>query len=117
MTGNPDPIKEIEVARGFWSRFRGWMGRKPLPGTALLIYPCSSIHTFFMRESIDVAFLDQEGRVLLIVEGLRPWRVSPWIREAVAVMEMPEGRARKSGINEGEMLPSPLAELARNFFD
>lgn len=115
MAGDSEPIKEIEVARGFWSRFRGWMGRNPHPGTALLIYPCSSIHTFFMRVPIDVVFLDQEGRVIMIIEGLMPWRVSPLVREAAAVLEMLEGQARKSGIKEGEMLPSPVAELVLTY--
>ncbi len=117
MAEKMDQIKEIEVARGFWSRFWGWMGRHPRPGAALLIFPCSSVHTFFMRESIDVVFLDPEGRVIQVIEGLVPWRVSPWVREAVAVLEMPEGGARKSGIREGEMLPTPVAELVRIYFD
>ena len=77
MTLKPAEITEVEIARGFWSRFRGWMGRKPLPGTALLIYPCSSVHTFFMQAAIDVVFLNSEGRVVKLVEGLKPWRVSP----------------------------------------
>ncbi len=118
MATNFHRIQEIEVAWGFWSRFRGWMGKKPLPqGTALLICPCSSIHTFFMREPIDVAFLDRSGRVLSVIEGLRPWRVSPWIRKAVAVLEMPAFGARISGIKEGEKLPSPLAELVSNLIE
>ncbi|MGI6550493.1 MAG: DUF192 domain-containing protein [Syntrophomonadales bacterium] len=117
MAEKLDQIKEIEVARGFWSRFRGWMGRNLRSGTALLIYPCSSVHTFFMREAIDVIFLDSDGRVIQVIERLLPWRVSPWVREAVAVLELPEGRARKSGVKEGELLPTPIAELVRNYFN
>jgi|GEM_PF-361060 len=116
MAEKTDQIKEIEVARGFWSRFRGWIGRIPLPGTALLIYPCSSVHTFFMRVSIDVVFLNPDGRVIMIIEGLRPWRISPFVSQAAAVLELLEGEARKSGIKEGDMLPSPVAELVLNYF-
>jgi len=116
MTVKSAEITEIEVARGFWSRFRGWMGRKMLPGTALLLYPCSSVHTFFMRAAIDVVFLNSEGRVVKLVEGLKPWRVSPVVFQAIAVLEMPAGDARRSGIREGERLPSPLAELTGIYF-
>ncbi|NLW45457.1 MAG: DUF192 domain-containing protein [Syntrophomonadaceae bacterium] len=116
MAVKPSEITEIEVARGFWSRFRGWMGRKPLPGTALLIYPCSSVHTFFMRTAIDVVFLNSDGLVVKLIEEMRPWRVSPIVLKAVAVLEMLAGDARKSGIREGERLPSPLAELTGTYF-
>jgi len=117
MVARTAEIAEIEVARGFWSRFRGWMGRKPMPGTALLIYPCSSVHTFFMRTAIDVVFLSSDGQVVKLIEGMRPWRVSPIVFQAVAVLEMLAGDARKSGIREGERLPSPLAELTSTYFD
>ena len=116
MTLKPAEITEVEIARGFWSRFRGWMGRKPLPGTALLIYPCSSVHTFFMQAAIDVVFLNSEGRVVKLVEGLKPWRGSPGVLQSIAVLEMAAGDARKSGIREGERLPSPVAELTGNYF-
>jgi hypothetical protein len=33
-------------------------------GSALIIAPCNSIHTFFMRFDIDVVFVARDGRVL-----------------------------------------------------
>jgi uncharacterized membrane protein (UPF0127 family) len=43
-------------------------------GEVLVLVPCSSIHTFGMREPIDVAFVDCRGRVLESVQGLMPNR-------------------------------------------
>jgi len=93
------------------------MGRRPLPGTALLIYPCSSVHTFFMLEPIDIVFVDRQGQVLSVMERLGPWRVSPWVREAAAVIEMPAGSAASLGFRAGKFLPAPWAEIIRTIMD
>jgi uncharacterized membrane protein (UPF0127 family) len=69
--------EEVAVARGIWSRFWGLMGRKRLPdGHGLLLAPCSSVHTFFMRFPIDVIFLDRHSVVVKIVHSMRPWRTA-----------------------------------------
>jgi len=74
------------------SRMRGLLGRGRLePGEALWIAPCAMIHTFFMRFSLDVVFLDAELRVLRVIERLRPWRVSPWVPWARSVLELEAG--------------------------
>jgi uncharacterized membrane protein (UPF0127 family) len=36
------------------------------------LLPCGSIHTFGMREAIDVAFIDKHGLVLKAVCDLQP---------------------------------------------
>src|ERR671922_1038887 len=67
--------ESCRVADRFASRLRGLLGRRGLaPGEGLLIRPASSIHTFFMRFPIDVAFLDRDGVVVKVVPNLSPWR-------------------------------------------
>jgi uncharacterized membrane protein (UPF0127 family) len=69
--------EEVAVARGVWSRFWGLMGRGRLPeGHGLLLAPCGSVHTFFMRFPIDVIFLDRESVVVKIVHSMKPWRTA-----------------------------------------
>ncbi len=49
------------VAKKFWERTKGLMGQPYLEhGSGLLIEPCNSIHTCFMKFSIDVVYLDRE---------------------------------------------------------
>ncbi len=57
--------KEIELTEcnSFWSRFRGFMLVKNID-RALLFRNCNSIHTFFMRDNIDVIMCDGDGNVL-----------------------------------------------------
>ena len=78
-----------EVARTFWQRFKGLMGRKTLPrGEGMLILKCNSIHTCFMRFPIDATFLDRDDNVVKVVHNIRPWRLCVWGgHRAVKVLE------------------------------
>lgn len=69
-------------ARGLLGRSRSWLGE----GGVLLIVPCDSVHTFGMRELIDVAFVAANGEVLKVVSRLSPWRIIGCCG-AVAVVE------------------------------
>jgi uncharacterized membrane protein (UPF0127 family) len=83
---------KVELAGDARSRSRGLLGRDSLPaGEGLWIVPCPMIHTFFMRFSIDVLFLDKEMRVVRVMEDLKPWRLSPWVWRAHSVLELPAG--------------------------
>ena len=58
-------------------RMVGLLGRSQLEtGEGLVLDRCYGIHTFFMRFSIDVLFLDQNYTVLRAVESLAPFRTS-----------------------------------------
>src|SRR3954463_1050851 len=64
-----------------------WLRAVP-PGHALLIPDCRSVHTFGMRFSIDVTFLDERGRPLRVERAVPPRRVL-MCRGAFAVLERP----------------------------
>lgn len=81
-------LERVTIAQSPLSRFKGLMGKKNLPENAgLLLKPCNSIHCFFMRFPIDVAFLDKEDRVLKVISNLRPGRISPIVWKAAYVVE------------------------------
>ncbi|TWU31134.1 DUF192 domain-containing protein [Novipirellula artificiosorum] len=76
------------IADTFRSRAVGLLGRRKMGiDEAILIRPCKSVHTFLMRMSISVAFVDQSGKVLSVVDHLPPWRVVMGPREAKFVLE------------------------------
>jgi uncharacterized membrane protein (UPF0127 family) len=100
----------LEVALTGWQRFRGLMFRGGMgPEEGLLIPGCRSVHTFFMRFPIDLAYLDGEMAVARVVEGLKPWRLS-WCRGAHAVLELSAGRAAEAGLAAGDRLGVRQAE-------
>ena len=85
---------------------RGLLGKRGLDrGEGILLQPAGSIHTMFMRFTIDVVFLDGENRVLSIEPDLKPWR-SARARGSKAVLELPAGRAADVGLRVGDHLVS-----------
>src|SRR5207253_3120640 len=92
------------VADTFLPRLRGLLGRRGLaPGEGLLLRPCSSIHTMFMRFAVDVVFLDRELRVVHVVPNLRPWRLAA-SKGARSVLELAAGESDPRRIRAGEAL-------------
>ena len=95
----------VEVAGSFVRRGLGLMFRSELPpGQGLMITPCNSIHMLFMRFPLDVAFLDRDGRVLHVLHGIRPWRVSRIVRGARSALELPAGTLAAAGVELGTVL-------------
>jgi uncharacterized membrane protein (UPF0127 family) len=93
------------VASTFLTRFRGLMWRRELPaGEGLCIQNCGSVHMFFMRFALDVAFVDADGRILHICHTIRPWRISRVVFGSKAALELPAGTLRKLGIDRGSVL-------------
>ena len=95
----------VEVAGTSDTRRRGLLGRDSLdPSAALIIAPCSAIHTFFMRFVIDAVFVDRTGRVLKVVHRLKPWRIAASMG-AYAVIELNGGSVQRSdGVAQGDRL-------------
>ncbi|MHB8419023.1 MAG: DUF192 domain-containing protein [Myxococcales bacterium] len=86
-------------------RLRGLLGRDGLPhGHALLIEPCNSIHTFFMRFPIDVLFLDRGGKVVRALPRLRPWRATRVHLKAHSVLELWPGALEERPVSEGDLV-------------
>jgi hypothetical protein len=56
---------------------------------------------FGMRYAIDVVFLDDDARVLRVVHALRPNRISPRVKGATSVLELPAGTLRRVELTEG----------------
>jgi len=83
---------DVRVANTPWTRLIGLMGRRELPaGTALVLPGTRQIHTHFMLVPIDVVFYAADGTVLRVLPALRPWRISPYVRGAAGVIELPAG--------------------------
>lgn len=101
LAGGAVLVPRARRAQGPLERARGLLARpEPLPGEALLIEPCSGIHTWAMGYPIDAAFLDRSGRVLRVVERLAPWRFAA-CPGARAVLELAAGETARLGLKAG----------------
>jgi uncharacterized protein len=94
----------VEVADTRATRRRGLLGRDSIDlASALVLAPCWSIHTAFMRFPIDVVFVNQEGLVMRIAERLGPWRVAAALG-AYAAIELAAGAVASRGVAIGDRL-------------
>ena len=44
----------------------------------LLLIPCKSIHTFFMKINIDVVYFDKAMTIVDIDRDMKPWRTGKY---------------------------------------
>jgi uncharacterized protein len=93
-------LSNVFIADTFFKRFMGYMFRKEPHHEALLIKPCDSIHTFFMKFNIDVIFVDKDMKVLKKVENLKPGKVIMPVKEAWAVIEGKAGKFKNVEIGD-----------------
>lgn len=94
----------VEVASSGSSRSKGLLGRKGLlPGEALWIVPCEAVHTFGMRFSLDLIYLDRRHRIKKIRRNVPPWRLSACLT-AHSVIELAAGSIRETDAELGDFV-------------
>lgn len=84
-------ILQVFFADSFSKKLLGYMFRKTPHYEAILFEGCNSIHTFFMRFSIDVLFLDARLQVIKKVENLQRGIVILPVKGACYVLESRAG--------------------------
>jgi uncharacterized membrane protein (UPF0127 family)/CheY-like chemotaxis protein len=92
----------VSVADGTFRRLRGLLGRKSLRADeGIVLRPAWSIHTAFMRFSIDVVFIDAEQVVMRVEPDLRPFHTAS-CRGAREVVELAAGECARRGLAPGD---------------
>jgi len=95
----------VKVANSIISRFIGLLNRSHLEeNEGLLIIPCNSIHSFFMRFNFDAAFLDKSNKVRFLIKNMSSCKVSPVVFTAHSVLELPSGTIERAQINIDDTL-------------
>lgn len=93
------------IADHFFTRLKGLIGKKTMPkGEALIISPCSMVHCIGMKMNIDVLFVTNTGKIIKIISPMRPGQISPYIRNACYVVELPASQAAQTGTKEGDWI-------------
>ena len=88
-----------------FKRIKGLIGRRSLrDGEALIIKPCNSIHTFFMNFPIDVIFVGKNHKIVKIISGLAPFRLSPIYLGSAYVIELSAGTVSPESAVVGDNL-------------
>lgn len=96
-------VSEVIEARGFFGKLTGLITRKKLKSfQGFLIKGCNSIHTAGMRYSIDAIFMDKNTRVIKIYSNMKPFKVTPFIKDAFSVLEVRAGVVGKTSLKTGD---------------
>ena len=94
----------VEPAFDSNARKKGLLGCASIPDDyALIVAPCSAVHTFFMRTTIDVIYVARNGIVTKTRRSVKPWRISGALG-AYAVIEAAAGFVDRTEVVPGEIL-------------
>jgi len=95
----------VRRATTWFARLVGALGERSVaPDEGVWLEPCSAIHTFGMRATIDVIVLDRERTVVALRPHVRPNRAIVAHRRAHTVLEMGAGFLSTAGIVVGDRL-------------
>lgn len=98
-------LSNLTIAQTFAARSVGLLKHSALAeNEGLWIHRCNSIHTFFMKFSIDCVFLDKAQRVKAIYQDVKPWRLILPVWGARSVIEMNSGKSSQLGLKVGDQL-------------
>lgn len=96
-------IIEVRLAISIFSRMKGLMGKKNID-FALFFNHCNNIHTFFMKEPIDVLYIDKNSIIVYIDKPINPWKMGKIIKKSKSIIELPQGTVKKYNINIGQKI-------------
>jgi len=98
-------VEQVEPQWSLLGRMRGLLGRPALgPGRAMFLCPCGSVHTFFMKFSLDLVFLDRSLSVRRVVRNVPPNRIVFGGWGAHSVLEMETGWMEAEALTRGDRI-------------
>lgn len=96
---------DVKVAKNFFTRTFGLIPKNALKsGEGLVIKPCCSIHTFFMKFTIDVIFVNKKNEVIALYENVKPWRILPIHFSSHYVIELSAGEITSKCLKKGDLI-------------
>ena len=85
----------IIIANSFSKRLIGLMGKKDI-NYGMLFPKCNSIHTYFMKENIDIVGLDENNEVIYKYENLDKNRIIKinYDPKKTSILELPHNTSQ-----------------------
>ena len=79
----------IKEAKSFKDRLLGLMFKKNI-NYGLLFNNCRSIHTFFMKEEIDIVSTDENDNIIKEYKDVKPWKILIAPKGTKKIYELPK---------------------------
>ena len=94
--------RDLKKALGFFDSVSGLLNSSN--PRSMLFETRFGIHTFFMKEAIDVLVIDKHFIVHKLRPSLKPFRAYFWNPMYTYVIELPSGTIDKSRTSKGDVL-------------
>ncbi len=96
-------IGAVAKAEGYWERLVGLLpSAKVAIHDGMWLEPAAAVHTIGMRASIDIIFLDRDGRVLRTHENGPPNRLAIVCPGARVTVELGAGTLARTPVERGD---------------
>jgi hypothetical protein len=97
--------ENVRYADSWWTRLAGFIPKAYVePDEGLWFRDCGAIHTLLMRATIDVLFLDKDGRVLRTMQNVPTQRPIVGCAGARNVVELGAGALDGRDVLVGDRL-------------
>jgi uncharacterized protein len=105
----------IAPADTTFARLKGLIGRLRLRfDEGIWVVPSSGVHTLGVLFPIDLIYLDEDRRVVHLIEHFPTFRVAPLKTQAASVLELPPHTIYSSQTQVGDQLEICKAEEMEN---
>ena len=84
-------------------RLRGLLGRNLKVNEGMLIEPCNSVHTMWMKYDLDIIYINKDNEIVKIIKKLKPWKLSV-CTAAFKTLELPADTVDYIGLKVGDFL-------------
>lgn len=98
--------QRMKKAKSAYARMKGLMFTSSFNEDdfdGLMLEPCNSIHSFFMKMQFHAVFLDKQNSIVKILKSMKPWRFSRMYLKANKVLELPDS-TNIDYLNKGDQL-------------
>lgn len=93
-------VINIEIFNNYFSKLIGLMFRKKPIKDGYLFVRCNSIHTFFMKQNIDVCITDKNNKIIYLKENMKKNQIIPPEKNGYYTYELPLNTVKHLKINE-----------------
>ena len=103
-TKNITLINNLVEAKTYYSKMKGLLGKSSLGNDEGLLIETQSVHTFFMKFTMDAVFVNKDFIVTKVLKNMKPWRITPVYLHSKYVIEFNGGTVNEKNIEVGDKL-------------
>ena len=97
--------RSVYKASNLWEKTKGLLGQEDMPASqAFWLTSCASVHTFFMKFSIDVIFVDKNLKITSIAHSVPPFRIVSGTWKTSSTFELKANQLNSFNLKKGDEL-------------